>query len=149
MAPLDDSLIGKTIDGKFRIVRHLGTGGMGTAFEASQRHLSRPVCLKFLESDALTSLDSVNRFKREARIVACWLHDEGKTDEAERYAKLAVSLLDGNPSIYNRPLPAMGWTPPERSSLFGRTLQRLAKWHTAEKATVQKLASAVHESGSP
>lgn len=74
MASLDDSLIGKTIDGRFRVVRHLGTGGMGTAFEASQRDLNRPVCLKFLKSDALTSLDSVNRFKREARVLASLQH---------------------------------------------------------------------------
>ncbi|MBY0550527.1 MAG: protein kinase [Candidatus Obscuribacterales bacterium] len=74
MTSLDNSLIGKTIDGKFCIERHLGTGGMGTAYEAIQKDLNRHVCLKFLKSDALSSLDSVNRFKREARVLASLQH---------------------------------------------------------------------------
>lgn len=74
MVSLESSLIGKTIDGRFRITRHLGTGGMGTAFEAVQLDLNRQVCLKFLKSDALSSLDSVQRFKREARVLASLHH---------------------------------------------------------------------------
>lgn len=74
MATLETSLIGKTVDGRFSVTRHLGSGGMGTAFEALQKGLNRPVCLKFLKSDELTSLDSINRFKREARVLASLHH---------------------------------------------------------------------------
>ncbi len=75
MVPLDDSLIGKQIDGRFLITHYLGMGGMGTAYRARQLDLSREVCIKFLKRDALSDVESIARFKREAKVLATLQHN--------------------------------------------------------------------------
>ncbi len=74
MLSLDDSLVGKQIDGRFLITHYLGMGGMGTAYQAKQLDLSRDVCIKFLKKGALCDLESVARFRREARVLATLQH---------------------------------------------------------------------------
>lgn len=70
----ESSLLGKRIDGKFVVRRHLGTGGFGMAYEASQEGLQRRVCIKFLKTDSLSSLENLNRFRREAKVLAALRH---------------------------------------------------------------------------
>ncbi|MBS2018644.1 MAG: protein kinase [Deltaproteobacteria bacterium] len=56
------------VDGKFRIVRQLGQGGMGAVFEAINLGTNRRVALKVIVSAALANApDVVTRFHREAR----------------------------------------------------------------------------------
>lgn len=115
MATLDNSLIGKTIDGKFCVTRHLGTGGMGTAYEAIQKDLNRHVCLKFLKSDALSSLDSFNRFKREARVLAS-LHHRNIVEcfsfgvYEKVYPYLALEFVEGLPLNALMEKESLHWT---------------------------------------
>jgi outer membrane protein assembly factor BamB/predicted Ser/Thr protein kinase len=56
--------------GEFRIVRELGRGGMGVVYEAEQTSLRRHVALKVLRFGAVADEDAMNRFRREAEIVA-------------------------------------------------------------------------------
>ncbi len=58
---------GQTIDGKFRIERVVGTGGMGIVVEAMNVHLDQRVALKFLRQDIERSPAVVARFEREIR----------------------------------------------------------------------------------
>lgn len=55
----------------YEIVRELGRGGMGVVYEARQKSLNRPVAIKTLIAD---SDDAVERFKREASILATLNH---------------------------------------------------------------------------
>lgn len=56
------------VDGKLRIVRQLGQGGMGAVFEAINIGTNRRVAVKVIVSEALANApDVVSRFHREAR----------------------------------------------------------------------------------
>lgn len=59
---------------RYRIVTLLGAGGMGRVYLAMDDDLERPVAIKVL-SDSLTSnLDTLERFKQEAKILASISH---------------------------------------------------------------------------
>ena len=59
-------MLGKTIDGKYQIVRLLGQGGMGAVYEATHVGTGRRVALKVIIAQAI-SRDAILRFQREAR----------------------------------------------------------------------------------
>jgi len=59
--------------GGFSIVRLLGSGGMGTVFEAEQRDPRRRVALKILRS-GVSEPESVRRFRREAILLGRLRH---------------------------------------------------------------------------
>lgn len=60
-------MIGKTIDGKYQIVRLLGQGGMGAVYEAAHLGTGRRVALKVILGEITISRDAILRFQREAR----------------------------------------------------------------------------------
>lgn len=56
------------IDGKYRIVRKLGQGGMGAVYEATNLETGRRVAMKVIISELLAkNSDAIVRFKREAK----------------------------------------------------------------------------------
>jgi eukaryotic-like serine/threonine-protein kinase len=59
--------IGQLLDGKYRVVRVLGTGGMGAVYEGENTFISRRVAIKVLHSDLMTKPDMVSRFELEAQ----------------------------------------------------------------------------------
>ena len=58
--------------GQYRIARPLGRGGMGEVYEAEHTTLGRRYALKLLPADFTQSLDALERFRREARVMATW-----------------------------------------------------------------------------
>lgn len=58
---------GQTVRGKYRIVRKLGQGGMGTVYLAEHQMLGGQVALKFLASALSQDPQFVKRFRNEAR----------------------------------------------------------------------------------
>ncbi|HEV8547764.1 MAG TPA: protein kinase [Polyangiaceae bacterium] len=63
--------LGAVIAGKYRIEGLLGRGGMGVVALARQLELDRPVAIKFLRAPLGTDPRPLQRFAREARIIAC------------------------------------------------------------------------------
>lgn len=59
---------GNSVAGRYRLVRHLGKGGMGSVWEAEHLALQAPVALKFLHRSLAS--DEKARFMREARAAA-------------------------------------------------------------------------------
>ncbi len=62
-----ESLIGQTVDGKYRIERQLGKGGMGTVYLATHIGTERPVAVKVIAPQFMERAEFVERFRREAR----------------------------------------------------------------------------------
>ena len=54
---------------RFRVVKHLGAGGMGTVYEAHDPELDRRVAIKLVHADR-ASAETRNRLAREARAMA-------------------------------------------------------------------------------
>ena len=59
--------VGEIFNGKYRVEKVLGAGGMGVVVAATHLQLDEKVAIKFLLPDAAKSADTVNRFQREAR----------------------------------------------------------------------------------
>jgi len=93
---------GSLLDGdKYKIVRHLGEGGMGTVFEAEQRETHKRVAIKCLHPHQAGDPEITERLLREARATARVRHpnvvdiyDVGR-DGPTVY--LVMEYLDGEP----------------------------------------------------
>jgi serine/threonine protein kinase len=87
--------------GKFRIVRKLGIGGMGTVYEARDTHLDRRVALKVPRFGPDAGPELMARFQREARAAAnifhpniCTVYETGAINGIHY---LAMAYIDGRP----------------------------------------------------
>ena len=60
-------LIGQIIDGKYKIERELGKGGMGAVYLATHLGTERPVAVKVIVQQFMERPEFVERFRREAR----------------------------------------------------------------------------------
>jgi serine/threonine protein kinase len=65
----ETGLIGHTL-GDFEILQRIGTGGMGTVYQAHDPQLDREVALKVPRAGQLEDLSEIDRFLREARAAA-------------------------------------------------------------------------------
>jgi len=59
---------GALLDGRYRILRLIAEGGMGTVYEAEAVRIGRPVAVKILSPVFAASPLEVERFRREARV---------------------------------------------------------------------------------
>jgi len=59
--------VGDVVEGRYRVIKTLGEGGMGTVFLAEHTLIKRRVAIKVLHSELATDADVVERFMNEAR----------------------------------------------------------------------------------
>ena len=92
-------MVGRLLDDRYRLTRRLGAGAMGSVFLAEDTQLGREVAIKLLHEHLLGGRDAVERFRREAEILASLRHpgivtvfDRGQAEEG-RY--LALEYLEG------------------------------------------------------
>ncbi|MFC7532667.1 Stk1 family PASTA domain-containing Ser/Thr kinase [Actinoplanes sp. GCM10030250] len=69
-----DTLIGTTIDGRYRITGRVARGGMATVYRATDERLERPVALKIIHPSQATNVHFVDRFTDEAKTIARLTH---------------------------------------------------------------------------
>jgi serine/threonine-protein kinase len=62
--------VGQVVNNKYRLLRHLGDGGMGAVYEARHETLGTTVALKFLHLEFARREGLVQRFLQEARASA-------------------------------------------------------------------------------
>ena len=91
---------GDLINGKYRLIRLIGDGGMGSVFEARHEYLGTVVALKFLHIELASRPGLVARFLREARLSASIKSDHiarvTDVDQAgDGAAYLVMELLEG------------------------------------------------------
>jgi eukaryotic-like serine/threonine-protein kinase len=96
---VSDTLIDTLFDGRYRIVRKLGSGGMATVYLAEDQELGRGVAIKILNERHANDEQFVERFRREAKNAAGLSHqnivsvfDRG---EAEGTYYIAMEHLKG------------------------------------------------------
>ena len=84
----ESRVIGKELAGKYRIDGFLKRGGMGAVYKGTHLMLGKPVAIKLINPELVTSDDIVDRFQREARAAAnlthsniVIVHDLGQTAE--------------------------------------------------------------------
>ena len=61
------SLVGQVLDGRYRIIRKLGEGGMGEVFAAEHVHIEKRFAIKLLRPEIVSNAEAVTRFRQEAR----------------------------------------------------------------------------------
>jgi eukaryotic-like serine/threonine-protein kinase len=96
---VSDSLIDTLFDGRYRIQRKLGAGGMADVYLAEDQELGRRVAIKILNGRHANDAQFIERFRREAKNAAALNHpnivsiyDRG---EAEDTYYIAMEYLDG------------------------------------------------------
>jgi beta-lactam-binding protein with PASTA domain/predicted Ser/Thr protein kinase len=99
MAVTGDTLIDSVFDGRYRIIRKLGAGGMANVYLAEDQELGRRVAIKILDGRHAADDSFIERFRREAKNAAGLSHpnivsiyDRG---EAEGTYYIAMEYLAG------------------------------------------------------
>ncbi|MHA7633998.1 protein kinase domain-containing protein [Corallococcus sp. M7] len=92
------------LDGRFRVLKPLGSGGMGEVYLGEQVSLGRKVAIKVLHHDLHAQAGMAERFKREARLLSAVEHpavvrivDFGQSGDA---ACLVMEFVEGQ-SLYD------------------------------------------------
>jgi serine/threonine protein kinase/tetratricopeptide (TPR) repeat protein len=85
--------------GHYRLTAHLGSGGMGDVYRATDTRLKRDVALKILPTDFANDATRLARFRREAEAVASLNHPNVVTvhavEEIGGTHLLAMELVEG------------------------------------------------------
>lgn len=95
-----DKLIGRTIEGRYRIDSLIGLGGMGSVYRVTRLLIGDEVAMKILHTERVADPHVGERFRREAQAAARLKHpnavsiyDFGVTSDGLQY--LVMELLEG------------------------------------------------------
>ena len=93
-------LLGKVVDQRFRVLAHIGSGGMADVFEVEHIALGRRLAMKVLRQTRAANPQLARRFSREARAASridsehvVSIHDYGMLPEG--YPYFVMDLLRG------------------------------------------------------
>ena len=135
-APVADALLGRLLDGRYRLDTTIARGGMATVYAATDTRLDRPVAVKVMRPGLADDPEFVERFAREARAAArlsspevVAVHDQG-TDASTGTAYLVMERVSGG--TLRDVLRDQGAPPPARAlDLLEPVLVALAAAHGA------------------
>jgi serine/threonine protein kinase len=118
--------------GRYRIIKRLGQGGMGSVYLAQDTHLERPVALKIPDFEIHEGVDARRRFLEEARAAATLDHPYlcrvYETGEIEGRPFLTMAYIEG------QSLAALiddeGWPQRQVAALVGKLALAFQEAHT-------------------
>ena len=91
---------GTVLADRYEVEALLGSGGMGSVYRARHQRLDRPVAIKLIGKEGVGNEEQVNRFEREAKLLAklnhpgiVTVHDFGTSDGGQSF--LVLELVDG------------------------------------------------------
>lgn len=126
---------GQIIEGKYRIVRVLGVGGMGSVYEGENTRIRRRVAIKVLHASVAQKGDFVQRFEREAQAAGrigsqhiVEVLDLGNLPSGDRF--MVMEFLEGEP-LTDRIKRQGRLAPQECAFLAAQLLSGLAAAHQA------------------
>jgi serine/threonine-protein kinase len=127
--------VGTVLQGKYRVTREIGRGGMAAVYEAANVDIGKRVAIKVLAQELTTSAVVVERFLREARAAAairspyiCDIYDSGKLEDGRPF--LVLELLEGE-SLYER-MTKIRWLDVETTTtIVSQVCRGLTKAHAA------------------
>jgi serine/threonine-protein kinase len=129
----ESSLVGRTLNGKYRIVNRVGGGSMGVVYEAEHTGLMKRVAVKVLHTDLQVGEETVRRFQQEGVAAGRFHHpnaiqifDFDRTEDGIFY--LAMEFVKGE-SLKAR-IVERGALPPEAAvRIIRQVLGVLAEAH--------------------
>ena len=131
---VSDALVGRLVDGRYRVQGKLARGGMATVYRAMDVRLDRPVALKVMHPGLAEDQAFVARFIREARSAArlsdpgvVAVYDQGKDDSS---VFLAMEYVPGG-TLRDRIRERGRLSPREAFDLLEPVLSALAAAHRA------------------
>ncbi|MGO9900384.1 MAG: protein kinase domain-containing protein [Solirubrobacteraceae bacterium] len=93
------TLLGTTLNGRYRLEARIGVGGMSTVYLALDETLQRQVAIKLMNREIADDADQLARFRREARAVAQLSHAHvvGVIDAGEDHGQpyIVFEYVDG------------------------------------------------------
>ena len=99
-ADFEEKYIGSLINDRYKIIKLVGTGGMGSVYLAEHEILRKKVAIKILHYEQSKRKDTVERFKREAIAASnigqdniVDVTDFGYTEEGNAY--FVMEYVDG------------------------------------------------------
>src|SRR5262249_27589084 len=126
--------------GHYRILRQIGTGGMGTVYLADDTLLNCRVAIKIPHFREEENQDAVKRFYQEAELARsthhpyiCPVYDVG---EAAGFHYLTMPFIEGTPLNRLVGPKAEPWTPRRAAELVRRVALALGSLH--QKAVIHR-----------
>lgn len=111
------------VDGRYRVVRKLADGGMGTVFLAEHMLIGRRVAIKLLHAELAADRRMVDQFLKEASAAGTLGHphivestDMGFTREGVPY--IVFEYLEG--ALLSEEVERLGWLPVRRALVIAR-----------------------------
>jgi serine/threonine-protein kinase len=128
------ALVGTVIAGKYRVLKLIGSGGMGTVWEGAHERLGTRVAIKFIRPQFAQQSEARARFEIEARAAArlqskhaVHVYDYGVSDAGLPY--IVMEFLDGE--SLSDAIIARGTLPPrEVAQIMAQAARALTKAHS-------------------
>ena len=136
-----DPLVGRLLEGRYRILDRIARGGMSVVYAAVDERLDRRVAVKVMSSSLSADPKFSDRFAREARAAARLTHvntvavyDQGVDNSAGHHVFLVMELVPGRTLrdlMRERQTSRRGFSPAEAVSIMEPVLSALSAAHRA------------------